>query len=74
MQSTGKLFAGAAGLTSAFVAAGFAKDKFNQVNIDSFYTNVAIAEFLVIFIIIIKFNQINIDIFGTIVSWYLVTD
>ena len=33
MQSTRKILAGAAGLTTAFVAGGFAKDKFNQVNI-----------------------------------------
>ena len=32
MQSTAKILAGAAGLTTAFVAGGFAKDKFNQVN------------------------------------------
>jgi len=36
MQSTAKILAGAAGLTTAFVAGGFAKDKFNQVNIDIF--------------------------------------
>jgi len=34
MQSTAKLFAGAAGLTTAFVAGGFAKDKFNQVKFE----------------------------------------
>ena len=32
MQSTAKILTGAAGLTTAFVAGGFAKDKFNQVN------------------------------------------
>ena len=31
MQSTAKLLAGAAGLTTAFVAGGYAKDKYNQV-------------------------------------------
>ena len=31
MQSTAKLLAGAAGLTTAFVAGGLAKDKYNQV-------------------------------------------
>ena len=36
MQSTAKILAGAAGLTTAFVAGGFAKDKFNQVSIDLF--------------------------------------
>ena len=37
MQSTAKLLAGAAGLTTAFVAGGFAKDKYNQVAINDFY-------------------------------------
>jgi nucleoside-diphosphate kinase len=34
MQSTRKILAGAAGLTTAFVAGGFAKDKFNQVKFE----------------------------------------
>ena len=45
MQSTAKILAGAAGLTTAFVAGGFAKDKFNQVN---FYSDIVIVDFLVI--------------------------
>ena len=36
MQSTAKLLAGAAGLTTAFVAGGFAKDKYNQVTINDY--------------------------------------
>ena len=38
MQSTAKLLAGAAGLTTAFVAGGFAKDKYNQVIACDFYS------------------------------------
>jgi nucleoside-diphosphate kinase len=34
MQSTVRILAGAAGLTTAFVAGGFAKDKFNQVKFE----------------------------------------
>ena len=34
MQSTAKILAGAAGLTTAFVAGGFAKDKYNQVKFE----------------------------------------
>ena len=37
MHSTAKLLAGAAGLTTAFVAGGYAKDKYNQVTISSDY-------------------------------------
>ena len=37
MQSTAKLLAGAAGLTTAFVAGGFAKDKYNQVTTSDYY-------------------------------------
>ena len=48
MQSTAKILAGAAGLTTAFVAGGFAKDKFNQVNIDNFHTIIFIVDFLAI--------------------------
>ena len=38
MQSTAKLLAGAAGLTTAFVAGGLAKDKYNQVIACDFYS------------------------------------
>ena len=38
MQSTAKLLAGAAGLTTAFVAGGLAKDKYNQVITCDFYS------------------------------------
>ena len=38
MQSTAKLLAGAAGLTTAFVAGGLAKDKYNQVITWDFYS------------------------------------
>ena len=38
MQSTAKLLAGAAGLTTAFVAGGFAKDKYNQVTISDHFS------------------------------------
>ena len=72
MQSTAKILAGAAGLTTAFVAGGFAKNKFNQVNIDNFHKKTVIVDFLSLFtfIIIIMFNQVNIDHFCTACSWF----
>ena len=59
MQSTAKILAGAAGLTTAFVAGGFAKDKFNQVSI-------IFSQQLQWFNFCwknIRFNQVNIDSF-----------
>ena len=52
MHSTAKLLAGAAGLTTAFVAGGFAKDKYNQVTTSDYYGDS-------VFILLISTNVIR---------------